>query len=72
MKIIKTFTAWRIERLGNKLLKIEKEIEQIKRWRYDGIGMKEELEWLEGYCRVEAYGIGAKLAKLRRKYETTK
>ena len=45
------------------------EIEKLLYWKKKGIGCRDEIEWLEGYYRIEVYKIEDKIEKLRRKYE---
>lgn len=69
MKIIKNILGWRIKRLEKKMSKYNGEIEKLLYWKKKGIGCRDEIEWLEGYYRVEVYKIEDKIGKLRRKYE---
>ena len=69
MKIIKNILGWRIKRLEKKMSEDNREIEKLLYWKKKGIGCRDEIEWLEGYYRIEVYNIEDKIGKLRRNYE---
>ena len=46
-----------------------REIEKLLYWKKKGIGSKDEIEWLEGYYRLEVYKIEDKLGKLMERYD---
>lgn len=69
MKIIKNILGWRIKRLKKKMSEDNREIEKLLYWKKKGIGSKDEIEWLEGYYRLEVYKIEDKLGKLMERYD---
>lgn len=69
MKIIKNILGWRIKRLEKKMSEYSREIGKLLYWKKKGIGCRDEIEFLEGYYRIEVYKIEDKIGKLRRKYE---
>ena len=69
MKIIKNILGWRIKRLEKKMSEDNGEIEKLLNWKKKGMGCRDEIEWLEGYYRIEVYKIEDKIGKLKRKYD---